>query len=140
MVRPSVGALAAAAAAALALAGCGGADEEAQQERPAETGVTDIVGVPGAEGGMAIGEALEREGEQVLVRGFLHEAEGETRLCAQLDDAVPAGCVEPSVRVEGFSLAEIDGIQEHEGVRWLNDDLALEGRLEDGALHVTGED
>jgi hypothetical protein len=119
-------------ATALLLAGCGG-DEAGEAEPPPTTPFGD----PAPDEPLSVSEALELEGQDVLVTGYVHAAD-ETRLCELLAESFPPQCGEPSMRVEELDLEAIEGLREEEGVRWSETKAVVSGTIDDGALRATG--
>ena len=121
--------------AALAAAGCGGSDANEQAGRGATTVSGRATG-----GGLSIQEAREHEGP-VLVKGTLLTRADDTRLCSGLAESDPPQCAEPSLRVEGMTVSELEGrehvhVESSRGVTWTAGEVELRGRIEGGVLHV----
>lgn len=92
---------------------------------------------PGPDGGLTVNEALAGTVEgPVTVRGFLIDADGETRLCEAVLESYPPQCGQPSLVVEGVDVATVDGAQQHEHVTWA-ETVSLTGELHSGVLRVT---
>jgi hypothetical protein len=86
---------------------------------------------------LTIREALESDVEgPLLVRGALHAQGGDVRLCEALAESYPPQCGGPSLRVEGLSLSDVEGVQTTQGVSWTDTEVRLLGDVENGALVV----
>lgn len=110
----------------LGVAACGGGSE--QKPVPAS-------GMPIAGGGLSVSEALASDVEgPLMVKGYVVVANGETRLCEALAEALPPQCGGAFVRVEGLDLA---GLREQGGVRWSDETVSLLGEIADGTLTVS---
>ncbi len=122
-------------AAVVLLAGCGGGDETIQRG-----GTT--AGGRATGGGLAIGEALEREASgRVLVKGSLVVRGGEMRLCSGFAGSEPPQCAEPSLRVVGLELGRLEGLkrtrlERSQGVTWSEGEVELRGEITNGVLRV----
>ena len=115
------------AAGVVLAAGCGGDDGD--RARPPDSA---------AGPGLTVSEALESDAEgPLLVRGALHAREGAIRLCEALAESHPPQCAGPSLRVEGLSLSDVDGVRTAQGVSWTEGEVKLLGDLEGGALLVS---
>jgi hypothetical protein len=110
-----------AALAVVLLAGCGSEEVEPRPATPTDA--------------LTVAEALEREGEEVVVRGYVLRDRDGTRLCSALAESHPPQCGRPSLEVEG--LPEDDGeLAEAQGVAWSERQLALRGVVTRGVLRV----
>jgi len=84
------------------VAGCGGADENAG----APSSLSPSLGAPGPGGGLTVQKAIDSDvAGPLLVKGYLIARAGELRLCSAILESYPPQCGEPSLRVEGTSLA-----------------------------------
>lgn len=103
----------------LALAGCGGS-EPSSSDAAGDSSAPVSQGTPVPGGGLTVQEAIDSGLDgPLMVRGYLIERNGETRLCSALLESSPPQCGEPSLRVEGPSpapseervslLGEVDG-------------------------------
>ena len=114
-------------AAVVLAAGCGG--EQADRTPPSG----DAAGP-----GLTVREAVESDAEgPLLVRGALHAREGEIRLCEALAESHPPQCGGASLRVEGLSLSDVEGVQTAQGVSWTEEEVKLLGDVEGDALVVS---
>lgn len=119
----------------LALAACGGADEVEPQPQsvvpPTSAGL-------GAGPGISIEEALAAgSGETLLVSGNLLADGEEVRLCSALAESFPPQCGGPQIRVEGLTLAEVDGLMTEGAVSWTDRPIQLLGEVEGDSLIVS---
>ena len=122
--------------AATILAGCGGSDETVSR------GAT-TAGGRGTGAGLAIEEALEHaaHGGTVLVKGALLERGGELRLCSGFAESHPPQCADPSLRVEGLKLEQLENVESvrlerAQGVTWSAGEVELRGKIENRVLRV----
>jgi hypothetical protein len=119
----------------LALAACGGADEVEPQPQPA---VPPTSAGLGAGPGISIEEALAAgSGETLLVSGNLLADGEEVRLCSALAESFPPQCGGPQIRVEGLTLAEVDGLMTEGAVSWTDRPIQLLGEVEGDSLIVS---
>jgi hypothetical protein len=119
----------------LALAACGGADEVEPQPQPA---VPPTSAGLGAGPGISIEEALAAgSGETLLVSGNLLADGEEVRLCSALAESFPPQCGGPQMRVEGLTLAEVDGLMTEGAVSWTDRPIQLLGEVEGDSLIVS---
>ncbi len=115
------------AAVVVLAAGCGGERSEPNPPAANATGPA-----------LTVAEALEAHAEgPLLVRGFVYAGEGDLRLCDALAESYPPQCSGASIRVEGVSLSEFDGVEMAEGVSWTKAAVKILGDLENGALVVS---
>ena len=75
-------------------------------------------------------------GEPILVEGSLYVEGGVTRLCSGFRESYPPQCMEPSLVLEGFALASVNGLQQASGVRWSDTPFRVRGEMRDGTLVV----
>lgn len=127
--RPSGQVLVAAVAAALALSACGDAGT------PGDGG--PAIGAPAPGGGLTVSEALASDLEGPLtVVGLLLDDGSSIRLCEVSLESYPPQCGEPSLDVEGVTVAELDGAQREGDTAWV-DQASLTGEVEDSTLRVS---
>jgi hypothetical protein len=94
------------AALLLALSGCGSDDGQAGSSTPATTGP-----------------------QSFEFTGYLFRVEGATKICDAILESYPPQCGGESYTVTGLDLAEVDGVQEAQGVAWTDDRVTLQGEL-----------
>ncbi len=116
-----------------ALAGACGSVSAGDGDPPA-------VGAPVPGGGLTVEQALAYEGEEpIMVTGMAYDAgDGQVRLCAAILESFPPQCGEPSLRVEGVDVADLDGAQHEGAVAWA-EGASLLGRVRDSVLTVSEE-
>jgi hypothetical protein len=87
----------------------------------------------GAEEALSIEEVLAASftGEPILVEGSLYVEGGVTRLCSGFRESYPPQCMEPSLVLEGFALASVNGLQQASGVRWSDTPFRVRGEMRD---------
>jgi hypothetical protein len=121
-----------AGAAVVALAsGCGGGPEESAPS----------AGAPIPDGGLTIAEVLASTPEgPFMVKGYLIVGEGdEMRLCSALLESYPPQCGEPSLRVKGLDLEQVEGLMrpsdpELAQVAWTEEEISVLGEVEAGVI------
>ena len=119
----------------VALAGCGG--DDATNEQRSRT-----VGGRATGGGLSIEEALDRNPRgAVLVKGSLLARGGDIRLCSGFRESDPPQCAEPSLRIVGLEVDELEGredvrLERSAGVTWTSGEVELRGEIRGRALHV----
>lgn len=119
----------------LALAGCGGDDPTSEQR-------SRTVGGRATGGGLSIEEALDRKPRgAVLVKGALLARGDAIRLCSGFRESDPPQCAEPSLRVAGLELDELEGredvrLERTAGVTWTAGEVELRGEIHGSTLHV----
>jgi hypothetical protein len=92
----------------------------------------------GAGPGISIEEALAAgSGETLLVSGNLLADGEEVRLCSALAESFPPQCGGPQIRVEGLTLAEVDGLMTEGAVSWTDRPIQLLGEVEGDSLIVS---
>jgi hypothetical protein len=116
---------------ALALVACGGtggspppgSDDTASPEPPS-VGDGTLTVEPGSAGGpgISIDEALASAGsEPLLVNGALFvDAEETMLLCSAIAESFPPQCGGTRLLVEGLDISSIPGVQEANGVQWVD--------------------
>jgi hypothetical protein len=115
---------------ALALAGCGGtggspppASDDPASPEPPSVGDGTLTVEPGSAGGpgISIDEALASAGsEPLLVNGALFvDGEGTMLLCSAIAESFPPQCAGTRLEVTGLDITSIPGVQEANGVRWV---------------------
>lgn len=87
---------------------------------------------------MRIEQALKADrSKTVRVRGFLLVCGDEPpRLCSELLESLPPQCGGASLVVEGLDMDTVSGIDRSGDCAWSSDPVELEGRVEDGILHI----
>ena len=121
--------------AVFALAACGGTDDVEPQPAPNQPPATAGLG---AGPGISIEEALASgSGETLLVSGNLLADGEEVRLCSALAESFPPQCGGPQIRVEGLTLAEVDGLMTEGAVSWTDRPIQLLGEVEGDSLIVS---
>ncbi|MEO8290474.1 MAG: hypothetical protein ABI649_05705 [Gaiellaceae bacterium] len=118
----------------LALAGCGGSASQNRTEPGGNGGSSAIAVGPGISIEEAIASTLEGP---LLVNGSVLADGGQVRFCSALAESFPPQCGEPSLRIEGLKLAEVDDLQTASDVSWSNGPVQLLGTVEDGVLTVS---
>ncbi len=73
---------------------------------------------------------------QVAVRGFLIDSGGGPRLCEAVLESYPPQCGEPSIRVEGVTVADLAAATTDGGTSWV-EQADLVGDVAAGVLTVT---
>ncbi|HUH16462.1 MAG TPA: hypothetical protein VMM85_00780 [Methylomirabilota bacterium] len=70
---------------------------------------------------ITVAEALTvDDGEQVVVAGALFvDADGVVRLCGAIAESFPPQCGGDRIVVEGLDLAGVGGLQQADGVQWV---------------------
>lgn len=142
--RTRLTALAVAAVAALGLAGCGGddgstgADTTDAADPTGASGSGDTSqGAPAPGGGLTVSEALDSDlKEPLTVTGFLIDDGSGPRLCETILDSFPPQCGEPSLNVEGVTLADMEGAEREGDVAWV-EQATFTGEVSDGVLQVS---
>jgi hypothetical protein len=115
----------------LPLAACGAEDDP--EPIPAEPFGQDPRGPQ-----IGVHEALEREGESVIVNAFVVERDGETLVCDSLLQPDPPACGDPSMPVENLDVMSVEGATETDGVAWSGAKVPVRGTVEGGVLQATG--
>lgn len=122
--------------AAVALSACGDAGTGGDGGTdPAGGG--GAAGAPAPGGGLTVSEALASDLDGPLtVTGLLLDDGDSTRLCETVLESYPPQCGEPSLLVEGVTVADLDGAQQEGDRAWV-DQASLTGEVEDGVLRVS---
>jgi hypothetical protein len=83
---------------------------------------------------LSVEEAADHRGA-AEVTGFLHAEGTAVRLCAAVLESFPPQCGEPSLRVEGLQLADVEGLQRSGTVAW-KEGMTVMGTVDGGVLTV----
>jgi hypothetical protein len=110
----------------LVLAGCGGSG--GRSDEPQVIDAATAIGLSG--------------GTEVTVHGFFSHQPEEAmpRMCTELSGAYPPACDMPSLPVSNLSKQAENDLpltrDPETGARWTQQEIELDGRIEDGALIV----
>lgn len=110
------------------IAGCGGLEPSARVPKTAVLSTSDVLPISAA-----IASTPDR---RLVVRGFVFERAGQTRLCETLREAFPPQCAPSSLTVvNSDALPELD-YDSYRDVRWSRQPVALYGLLAGDTLRI----
>ncbi len=111
---------------ALIAAACG--DDEAD---------SDAGPISGVGPGISVAEALDSDLDgPLLVNGFLHVQDGDTRLCTVLAESFPPQCGGRFLVVQGLDLTRMKGLASEGKVTWSEQSIQILGMVNGDVLTV----